>query len=697
MPVYYSSDAMKAGMPLGGIGAGKLEILPNGLLNAFTFQNNWSSPIQGMNGYPGVLGYHLALFIDKKAYLLQTIPVQDIPVLKKIRYEALFPKLKLTYEIPDKSVEVSLEGFSGWLPGNIQDSSLPHVNFSLNIRNLSQKTRQISVMLVVRNTVGEWGIGQVNRVREEGPYLSLELSREDKSRQDVRNGSLVFLFEKKNWKMSFKENWNAVSRNFHFAHENINLSFWKEFYRSGALSSGEAASASVTENRELCSAIAASRPLAAKKNAGLKFSASWYFPNHAFGHYYEAHFKNARAVARYGVSKRAVHEKKVGEIHKLVAKLPFPGWFNEALLQNLAPFYASTWYTRDGRFAFYEAPVVCPLMGTLDVGFYGSIPLAYFFPKLEISQILQFARYQRPDGYIPHDLGRSRLDLPSNGTTFYFWKDLNSKYILMAYRDFIWSRDEGYLRKIYPSVKKALCWLVNVDSDGDGLPDHEGQDQTFDLWPMKGAHPYTSSLYLAALLAARKMAGYFKDKTFFEKCGLLFQGARYSFEKKFWNGRFFGETCALAQLNGQWYADLLDLGSIVSEQNIQKALKNMFKLNSAPSRFGMVNSVLADGRLDKTNDHSRNVWAGMNYAFISLALMRGLPLKDLLNPAKKIWDNVATIQKSPWNQPDTVDSSNGNFVFGDYYYRNMAIWAIPIAYAKSNARTRGILAKLKAI
>ena len=72
-------------------------------------------------------------------------------------------------------------------------------------------------------------------------------------------------------------------------------------------------------------------------------------------------------------------------------------------------------------------------------------------------------------------------------------------------------------------------------------------------------------------------------------------------------------------------------------------------------------------------------------------------MKKVLKPAYELWDNVTRRQRNPWNQPDMIDSKTGRFVFGDAYYRNMAIWAIPIAYAKKDKKTAKILASLKGL
>lgn len=248
---------------------------------------------------------------------------------------------------------------------------------------------------------------------------------------------------------------------------------------------------------------------------------------------------------------------------------------------------------------------------------------------------------------------------------------------------------------MYPSVKKALEWSLRTDTDGNGLPDNEGADQTFDLWDFQGTHAYTSGIFLAALLACQKMAGVLEDKDFARSCRSYFLKGSYSFEKELWNGEYFGPTCALSQLNGQWVADLLGLGLIAQKAKIKKALASIFKHNSRHSRYGFVNSVTAGGRLDRSNNHSKNIWCGMNYAFAGLCLTQGFPLNKVLKPVAQIWDNVTRVQKNPWNQPDMIDSESGKFLFGDSYYRNMAIWSIPIARALSDKKTATTLSQIK--
>ncbi len=706
MPVYNSNDAVKHGVPFGGIGTGKFEITPQGLFNAFTVQNNWSQPLVGNDDCPGVLGYHLGFFVEglsrnnkpeKKAFLLQTVPIQNIPTVKNIRYEGYFPKARLYYEEPSLGVDVSLEVFSPLIPGDIKNSSLPAAIFNLKVKNNRSHPVKIGFLLIARNTAGDWCVGRRNRVYEDKKSVAIDFSNLGASEHDIQQGAMRFTFLKDGWRTSFMEYWNAVTKNFSFTSKDISLAAWDYFVSQGELPNAKPGFTAASENQELCGALMAERTLSPKATGVLSFNAVWYFPKHSFGHYYERYFKNTSEISRYVISKQNYFKHKVEKLHELVSSFSFPDWFKDALLTNLAPFFASSWYTKDGRFAFYEAPVMCPLMGTVDVGFYGSVPLSYFFPELEAALITQFAKAQRKNGYIPHDLGKNRLDSPSNGTTYYLWKDLNPKFILMVYRDYLWSGNKHFLKALYPHVKRALQWTISIDHDGNGLPDHEGEDQTFDLWKFQGVNAYTAGIFLAALLACEKMGRVMLEESFAKDCRKRFVNGCLSFDRELWNGEYFGETCNLSQLHGQWIADLLGLGLISEKEKIKKAIQSIWKRNARFSKYGIVNSTMPDGQLDVSNSHSKNAWLGLNYAFISLCITQGFPLDGLLKETRKIWDNTVYKQKSPWNMPDMIDAKTGQYLFGDFDYRNMAIWAIPVAYALRDKKTATILKALRSL
>ena len=73
-------------------------------------------------------------------------------------------------------------------------------------------------------------------------------------------------------------------------------------------------------------------------------------------------------------------------------------------------------------------------------------------------------------GAVPHDLG-----VP-DGDPFFLvnefgwqdtngWKDLNSKFVLMVYRDYVLTgrNRSAFLKEIWPAVKEAIAYLQQFD------------------------------------------------------------------------------------------------------------------------------------------------------------------------------------------------------------------------------------------
>ena len=107
--------------------------------------------------------------------------------------------------------------------------------------------------------------------------------------------------------------------------------------------------------------------------------------------------------------------------------------------------------------------------GTSDVRFYGSFPLIKFWPEIEKQEMREytdtipesipqhylwawklqhdhkFETMQRKSaGSAPHDLGSPTEDPFVNVNQYNYqdvsnWRDLNSKYVLMIWRDYVWS------------------------------------------------------------------------------------------------------------------------------------------------------------------------------------------------------------------------------------------------------------------
>jgi non-lysosomal glucosylceramidase len=247
---------------------------------------------------------------------------------------------------------------------------------------------------------------------------------------------------------------------------------------------------------------------------------------------------------------------------------------------------------------------------------------------------------------------------------------------------------------MFPVIARAMRFCRSCDHDGDGLPENEGADQTFDMWRFQGINVYTAGVVLAALLAYRRMASLVGDVRQARVAERWFARASATFDARLWNGRYFiacagtrerYEACMTAQLVGQWAAHLLGLGYIVDPRKVQVAVRTMLTRNATASRFGAPNALRPDGRLDRASRHAQTIWPGQCYALSALAIYEGFE-REGLALARRTWETFATYHRNPWNQPDVLFPDDGRYGFGDAYMRSMVIWAIPIALARRNRR-----------
>ena len=704
MPKYTSRDNVKSGMPLGGIGAGKMEIMPNGSVNFITFQNNWSEPLTG--GKSGILGFHFGIFTEvegrKTARLLQAGRVNTFPHVERIDYSGNFPFAELEYHDKKIPLKIDLLAYSSFIPKDSKNSSLPGAFFTFAFKNPTKKTIRASLLVMGRNVIGNWSLGRYNSVRKDKNqvYLTFNNGRKEPVHNDFSLGDMCISVPHSAGDVTYLGEWNLQGECFKLRENELRLDAWHCFTKAGTLPNVNTKKVVEGESQELGGSLAVSFDIKPGQTKNIPVIYSWSFPFHTVGHIYSKWFKNSIDASRYMFKNKKLLYKKTKAWHDRLTSSKIPAWLKDGLTNNLYPLVSSSWHGKKGEFAIYEAPIVCPLMGTLDVRFYGSIPLSYLFSDLELTVMKQFAAAQRKDGYIPHDLGRKRLDLPSDGTTYYRWKDLCSKFALLCYRDYLITKDRTFLNKVYPRIKRAMEWQFAQDRNKDFLPDNEGQDQTFDMWNFYSTNSYTAGIFLAALLACTKMAAITNDKRMEKKYKEWFKKGKANFEKKLWNNKYFAnyvcdekgceESCTSAQLNGQWYAHMLGLGYIADKKKVKKAIKTILRLNRGKSRYGLINAIYPDGSVNRSSMHSKNVFPGMSYAFASLCIFEGFK-KEGLDLARRIWENFAYNIKTPWNQPDVVNATTGKGLFGDYYMRSMDIWSIFLALAKTDPKLRKTL------
>lgn len=235
-----------------------------------------------------------------------------------------------------------------------------------------------------------------------------------------------------------------------------------------------------------------------------------------------------------------------------------------------------------GQFLYLEGTEYL-MWNTYDVHFYSSFALLMLFPKLELSIQRDFAAavmLHDPDsmkimsdgkwvprkvlGAVPHDIGLNDPWFEINAYNLYNtdkWKDLNSKFVLQVYRDFIVTGDKNFARAVWPSVYAAIAYMDQFDKDGDGMIENDGfPDQTYDAWSVTGVSAYCGGLWVAALQAASAMACEVGDSASASYFWAKYQKAKTVYSS-LWNGSYFNydnsdsitsKSIQADQLAGQW-------------------------------------------------------------------------------------------------------------------------------------------------
>ena len=655
-------------------------------------------------------------------------------------YYALYPKSWFDYRYDKFPAHVVLEQFSPVLPQNYRESSYPVAVYRWHADNPTNKTVTVSVLLSWTNMVG-WlrtfshsfngrlNAGNVNRFVSEAGMKGIVFDRNrSESVRDEWDGQFVIATqESPGTEVTYQATYQPADDG---------SAVWTPFAKDGRLAND--ATSWVSSDEDLAGAIAVRFTLKPGEKKVVPMVVAWDLPIVEFGsgrnwyrHYtdfYGTNGTNAWKIAHDALDNSGKWSDALDAWQaQYVNDESKPLWYRGALFNEMYILTdgGSFWGRPIGSdaktphtFSFMEC-YDYPYYGTLDVLFYGSMPLIKFWPDLDKQELKQFAdsvpqeltakqiwlwksqqagkpefRVRKAKDAVPHDLGVPQEDAFAQVNQFSWqdtndWKDLNSKYVLMVYRDYVLTgkKDVEFLKYNWNAVQEALTRLGKFDRDGDGVPENDGYpDQTYDEWVVRGESAYSGGLWLGAIRAAEEMARTLGDTAAASKYKDLFAKAQASYIKKLWNGQYFSYDTASEykndiqadQLAGQWYASMTGLGDLVPRDMQAKALKKIYDFNVmkfANGEMGAVNGMAADGTIIKMKDNQQvqEVWGGTTFALA--ALMLGDGMKD--EAYRTAWGiyNVTYEKKGFWFRTPEAWDISGNYR-ASMYMRPAAIWAM---------------------
>ena len=364
-------------------------------------------------------------------------------------------------------------------------------------------------------------------------------------------------------------------------------------------------------------------------SAQIRFVYSWYFPHHVsklgpeLGHYYENFFPNALEANTYLATRRL--DRKAIAFTDLLFDTTLPEAYPECWSVHLSTLVKCTWWLKNGKFGIWEGLGFCGFH-TTDITYHASFGLLALFPSLQLGQMEMGAAFQREDGRV-HHFFTPDLDHTDEG---FDRIDMNNQFVLMVCRDYLFTGDEGYLKRMYTPVVKAMDSIQLLDQNGDGLPDTDTGRNTYDAWHLSGTPCYIAILWLAALKAGVLLAERMGDEVHRAKWQSILELGKESLEKLLWNGEYYDlwrtddatDGCLMSdQLDGEWFLRMIGLGGNLPDERIKAVTDLIWQRNYTPET-GLLNASCPEDRTTSLytylNCQVEAQWTGIGYAFAAL-------------------------------------------------------------------------------
>ncbi len=297
---------------------------------------------------------------------------------------------------------------------------------------------------------------------------------------------------------------------------------WTPFSKDGRLSNS--ATSWVSASEKLGGAIAIRFTLQPGERKIVPMVISWDFPVVEFGQgrkwnrkytdFYGTNGRNSLDIARDGLLHAAEWSDSINAWQApYVNDDSKPAWYRGMLFNEMYTLADGGTFWGRPEASDKKAPATFALLecfdyayyGTLDVRFYASMPLLKFWPEIDKRVLREFAdtvpreypelglwvwktqetgtpvlHKRKKIGAVPHDLGVPEGDpfVSVNEPGWQDtndWKDLNSKFVLMVYRDYVFTgkKDKAFLRETWPAMQSAITYLRQFDHGG-GIPENSG-------------------------------------------------------------------------------------------------------------------------------------------------------------------------------------------------------------------------------
>ncbi len=132
------------------------------------------------------------------------------------------------------------------------------------------------------------------------------------------------------------------------------------------------------------------------------------------------------------------------------------------------------------------------------------------------------------------------------------------------------------------------------------------------------------------------------------------------------------------------------LPDVLPREQVSAALDTVERLIFRATSYGLINGVTAEGKpfdtkLNQAGDHAKHIFVGENLCAGMTFLYHGR--RDAgLEIARRLFSAMFVKTRAPWNQRCLLNGEAGLPQWGEDYYSNMVIWALPMALRGESVR-----------
>jgi hypothetical protein len=523
-----------------------------------------------------------------------------LPRFAEARFEARFPFARVSLRHPAIPLEVELTGWSPFIPGNEDDSSLPVA--ALEYRFVNRSGRPVEAVFSFHSVNFMYALGAPPRSVLETPG-GFVLWQPGSPEAPLTEGAFAAVLDEPGtrvncrwfrggWFDPLTMTWNSVRR-------------------------GEMPEAGPVDEGPPSSGGSLYLPLALEpgEERTLRLRLAWYVPysdlrtesermappgkaaaesetEPFYRPWYAGRFQSIEEVNRYWAESYTRLRGETRSFSDCFYDTTLPPEVVEAVAANLSILKSPTLLRQmDGRIWAWEGcgdqAGCCPGSCTHVWNYAQALP--HLFPELERS--LRHTEFDQSQDERGHQCFRASLPIRPTDHDFHAAADGQLGGVMKVHRDWRISGDTAWLAEIWPRVKRCLDFAIETwDPDRCGLliePHHNTYDIEF--W---GADSMCTSIYLGALRAAAAMATALGEDA--EDYLLLYQRGREQLENELWNGEYFHQRVQWEGLRAGSPVDLAEQ-SLGTDPSYSPEAIELFQREGPKYQYG--EGCLSDGVL----------------------------------------------------------------------------------------------------